>query len=112
MKRVTPRSTATGLTMFTHDDMVRLLRASPFIPFRLHLSDGGHVDVRHQELANAGRQYAFVGLPAPAQPDPPFDRHTLVYYMHVTRYELLRPGQAPSDGAPPQGPQAPAGMPA
>jgi len=89
--------------MFTFDDMRGLLNAQPFIPFRLHLSDGGAVEVRHREFVNAGRRYAVVGLPDPADPDAPFDRHLVVWYMHLTRVEMLTPG-APPFGSPPAGP--------
>lgn len=64
--------------MFTYDDLQRLLHAQPFVPFRLVLSDGGSVEVRHQELVTAGRRYAVVGIPDPANLDAPFDRHTVV----------------------------------
>src|SRR5438128_2165205 len=78
-----------GFTMFTLDDLRELLNARPFVTFRLHLSDGGAIEVRHRELVTAGRRYAVVGLPDPADPDAPFDRHTVVWYMHVTRVETL-----------------------
>jgi len=97
--------------MFTYDDMQRLLSTRPFVPFRLHLSDGGVVDVRHQELAIPGKRYAIVALPDPHVPDAPFDKHTLVFYLHVTRDETLLPGAAPGQ-APPAGPaSSPAGTP-
>ncbi len=100
--------------MFTRDDLIRLLTATPFVPFRLHLSSGGHVEVRHKEWSVvAGRRYAAIGIPDADAPDGAPDRHVFVFYMHVTDYELLLPGQPPpSDGSPPAGPQAPVGTPA
>jgi hypothetical protein len=82
--------------VFTYDGIYKLLNATPFVPFRLHLSDGGYVDVRHRELALALRRYVFVALPDPAAPDAPHDRYTFVWYMHVTRTESLVPGLPPS----------------
>ena len=81
--------------MFTFDDLRALLNNRPFAPFRLHMSDGGTVEVRHQELVFAGRRYAVVGLPDPAAPEAPFDRTIMVWYMHVTRTEMLSPGPSP-----------------
>jgi hypothetical protein len=89
--------------MFTLDDMRELLNARPFVPFRLHLSDGGTIDVRHREFVTSGRRYAVVGMPDPADPDAPFDRHMVVWYIHVSRAETLTTG-APPFGSPPGGP--------
>lgn len=36
--------------MFALSDMQALLNARPFVPFRLWLSDGGHVDVLSREF--------------------------------------------------------------
>lgn len=88
--------------MFTHNDLRALLHARRFGPFRLHLSDGGYVDVRHREFVTAGRRYAVVGLPDATRPDAPFDRHVVVWYMHVTRAEMLDAGPPPF--SPPPGP--------
>jgi hypothetical protein len=98
--------------MFTRDDLMMLLNAAPFVPFRLHLSDGGTIEVRHRDFVNAGRRYALIGVPDPADPHAPFDRHLVVYYMHVTRAETLFPGPPPDGTAPPTGPAtAPVGTP-
>jgi hypothetical protein len=92
--------------MFTHADLQRLLTARPFVPFRLYLSDGGWVDIRHQEFVTAGRRYAVVGLPDPAAPEAPFDRHMVVWYLHVARAELLGTGPPPF-GSPPGAAETP-----
>ena len=81
--------------MFTLADLRALLDNRPFAPFRLHRSDGGTVEVRHQELVFAGRRYAVVGLPDAAYPEASYDRHMIIWYMHVTRTEMLGPGPAP-----------------
>ncbi len=88
--------------MFTHDDLRALLNARPFAPFRLHLSDGDHVDVRHREVVNAGRRFAVVGLLDPGATDTLFDRFAVVWYVHVTRAEMLDAGPPPF--GPPPGP--------
>ncbi len=96
--------------MFTANDMRTLLRVRPFVPFRLWLSDGGHINVRSPELVFPGRHYAIIGLLDPNAIEEDFDRHTVVWYMHVTRYEGLTPGAAPfaSPGEPPSGAPTPA----
>ncbi len=87
--------------MFTLEAMQALLDAKPFIPFRLWMSDGGAVDVRHRELALLGRRFSVVGLPDPGATDTLFDRWAVVWYMHVTRVEMLGSG-APPFSAPPE----------
>lgn len=81
--------------MFTLADMREMLGRRPFVPFRLYTSDGGHVDIVHQEFAMPGRRFLVVGLPEAEAADQSFDRWTVVWYMHVTRAEQLRPGEPP-----------------
>lgn len=88
--------------MFTSADMQALLNAQPFVPFRLYLSDGTTVDVRHRELAVAGRRSVWIGLPDPTAEETLFDRWMVAYYMHVTNVEALGPGAPPM--TPPTGP--------
>jgi hypothetical protein len=96
--------------MFTLDDMRTLLRAKPFVPFRLCLSDGGHLTVRSPEQVMLFRRYAIVGLLDPDSLEESFDRHAVVWYMHITRCEELKPGVSPFDshGEPPSGTPTPA----
>lgn len=81
--------------MFTRNDLLTLLNAKPFSPFRLWLSDGGHIDVRSREVASPGRYYAIIWLHDPQSGDVGFDRHTTVWYMHITRHEALQAGDSP-----------------
>ena len=96
--------------MFTLNDMRILLRTKPFVPFRLWLSDGGHITVRSPEQMMLFRRYAIVGLLDPDALDESFDRHVVVWYMHITRCEELKPGDSPfaSPGEPPSGTPTPA----
>jgi hypothetical protein len=93
--------------MFNADNLVTLLKARPFVPFRFVLSDGGTVEVRSPEVVITGRQFAVVGLLDPKATDTLVDRWTTVWYMHVTRVEFLTTGAPPF--FPPPGP---AGSPA
>jgi len=88
--------------MFILDDMRSLLSVRPFVPFRLYLSDGGTIDVRTPEVVLTGRRFALVGLLDPDASDTSFDRYMTLWYMHVTRYEMLSVGPRPF-GAPPSG---------
>jgi hypothetical protein len=81
--------------MFTRNDLLTLLNAKPFTPFRLWLSDGGHVDIRSPEVASPGRHYAIVWLHDLQSRDEGFDRHSTIWYMHVTRHEALKSGDSP-----------------
>jgi hypothetical protein len=95
--------------MFTLHDMRALLNARPFVPFRLWLSDGGSVDVRCPEVVLAGKRFALVGLLDPNATDTVFDRYTSVWYLHVSRHEMLNPGAPPlsPSGPPPSSAPAP-----
>lgn len=88
--------------MFTPNDLLRLLNPQPFVPFRLHLSDGTSVEVRSKEVVLPGRHYAVIGLLDPDATDTLLDRWVVVWYMHVTHVEMLRRGQPPF--SPPSGP--------
>jgi hypothetical protein len=93
--------------MITLDDLRALLNAQPFVPFRLWLSDGGFVDVPSRELVFLGKRFAIVGFLDANAADTVFDRYTTVWYLHVTRHEMLNPGTPPF--APPSpGPASPA----
>jgi len=95
--------------MFTQTDLRTLLNAKPFTPFRLWLSDGGHVDVPSPEVASPGRHYAIVWLFDPNKPEKGFDCHATIWYMHVTRHEALQSGESPfqTPGEPPSERPAP-----
>ncbi len=95
--------------MFTRDDLRMLLNARPFTPFRLWNSDGGHVDVRSPEVVSLGRRYAIIWISDANATNGDYDRHTTIWYMHVTRHEALQTGDSPfqSPNEPPSGMPAP-----
>lgn len=82
--------------MLTYNDMQTLLKAQPFVPIRLWYSDGEHYDIRSPKHAMPLRQYVIVGLFDPNSLEDAFDSHVVVWYSHVTRFELLTPGVSPS----------------
>jgi hypothetical protein len=93
--------------MFTSNAMLALLNARPFAPFRLHMSDGGTVVVPSREMVIPGRNFAVVGILDPNSSDTLADLWTTVWYMHVTRVEMLKPGQPPFTSPPASGSPSP-----
>src|SRR4051812_35503936 len=85
------RISFTEVQMFTLNDMQALLNARPFVPFRLWLTDGGHVDVKSRELVMPGKRFALIGL-LDVDSDESFDRYVTVWYFHVARHEMLSAG--------------------
>ena len=81
--------------MFTFNDLSQLLDARPFQPFRLFISDGGHVDIVSRELVLLGKRFAVIGILDPKTTGKAIDRWTVVWYLHITRHEMLNPGQPP-----------------
>jgi len=75
------------------EQLVQLLRARPFQPFRLVMTDGTVYEVRHPELVIATAGRAFVGYPGP---EPPVaTRVDIVALLHVVRFEFIaQPSQA------------------
>ncbi len=89
--------------MFIRDNLLARLNAQPFIPFRLHLSNGSSVEVRSREQVLALRSLAVVALLDPQAEDTVWDRWMNVWYVHVTSGEMLGHGP-PALGPPPEGP--------
>ncbi len=76
------------------EELVQKLRASPFRPFRLYVSDGGAFDIRHPEMLMVMRHSAVVGMLERAgdgsQDDyPAIERSRQVDLLHITRIEEL-----------------------
>jgi hypothetical protein len=92
--------------MFTFGDMIALIKARPFVPFRLWLSDGGFVDVRSPEVVMPLKRFALIGLLDAHTTDNTADRYATVWYLHVARHEMLQPG-APPFSTPPGRPETP-----
>lgn len=76
------------------EELLALVRRRPFVPFRIHLTDGTVYEVRHPELVMPGRRAAIIGFPA--DPDEPlYQRHETVALIHIVRLEPLE-ASAPS----------------
>ncbi len=71
------------------EDILELLRAQPFEPFRVYLSDGAVYEISHPDLAIVQRSKVIVGVPGPEGADGPAERTVNRALMHITRTELL-----------------------
>ncbi|MCY3017827.1 MAG: hypothetical protein NTW87_02180 [Planctomycetota bacterium] len=74
-------------------EILNLLRKRPFQPFRLHLSDGSHYDVKHPEMAIVSRTALAVGVPS-RRKEGMAERVDIVSMLHVVRLEVLEPAVA------------------
>lgn len=71
------------------EDLLDLLRAKPFEPFRIFMSDWARFDVTHPELAIVLRSRVIVAVPGPKGPDGPAEKAVNLARVHITRMELL-----------------------
>jgi len=69
------------------EDIREFLGRRPFQPFRITLTDGRTYDVRHPEMAMVGRSTVAIGLPAPGDSTPVFDRLITVSLLHIMQVE-------------------------
>jgi hypothetical protein len=75
------------------------LRAQPFRPIRLIVSDGSHYDIFHPELCMVGLGSVIVGLSSdPASPF--FERTVRMDNRHVTRVLPLQVTTPPGQNGP------------
>ncbi len=78
--------------------LITALRQRPFLPFRMHLTDGTVFEIRHPELVMVAPGYAIVGLP-PAIPQPAMiERHEAIDLLHVVRLEPLAASPTAGNG--------------
>ncbi|HUY32484.1 MAG TPA: hypothetical protein VMV69_06855 [Pirellulales bacterium] len=76
------------------EEFLRLLRQSPFLPFRLYLSTGMTFEVRHPEFAALERTTVWLSLPAVQRPRPIAEREVVVSLLHIVWIEFLEPTAA------------------
>jgi len=69
------------------DELLSAIRRRPFVPFRLHVSDGSFYDVRHPEMILITRRAAVLGIPD--DPQQPAERTVHIAMVHISRLEEL-----------------------
>lgn len=77
----------------TREDLVELLAERPFIPQRLHLSNGRSHDIMHPEMAIVSDWLVAIGVPRDEDPSA-VGRIRLCDLRHVVEAEPLRTADA------------------
>ena len=72
------------------EELLKALRERPFRPFRIALTDGRVIEVRHPELVLPGRRTAIIGIPAPGETEPLYDDRITVDLLRIISLEPLR----------------------
>ncbi len=75
-------------------DFHALLRARPFVPFRIVTPEGTTYEVRHWELCMVGLASVVVGYPSPDDPAT-YNRYDIVSMRHIDRLEPITQSASP-----------------
>lgn len=77
-------------------DLLEYVKAEPFRPFRLRLTNGTSYEIRHPELIKVGRSSALVFFHRGDQPQDLLLRYDSVALIHINSIEHLdaSPSQA------------------
>jgi hypothetical protein len=70
-------------------EILNMLRRQPFVPFRIHLSDGSSYEVRHPDLVMPGARSIAVGIPSSALPPDVYESVVILALPHITRLEPI-----------------------
>ncbi len=76
-------------------DIRQFLDKRPFQPFRVTLTDDRTYEVRHPEMVMVGRSAIAIGLPAPDESEPVYDRMVTVSLIHIMQIEPLEVQRSP-----------------
>ncbi len=68
-------------------EILDLQRARPFVPLRIHVSDGQAYEIRHPELMLVTKTVVVIALP---DGDDVPDRKVYCDPVHITRIEPIR----------------------
>jgi hypothetical protein len=80
------------------EEFKELLRTQPFVPLRIHTTDGQTYDIRHPDIVLVLRQRVDIGM----QPDPAtgvLERVDHCSLLHIVRVEELPPTAPAAAGA-------------
>lgn len=78
-----------NLKSMNPQEIRRQLRRTPFVPFRVHTSDGKALDVKHPEMAFLTRSLLMVARPVKDPTNEIPARFDEVSMLHVVRVEPL-----------------------
>jgi len=78
-------------------ELTELLRKRPFVPLRIHMTDGQTYDIRHPEMVIVLRQRVDIGVPYDLAAGIA-ERVEYCSLLHIVRVEELSPA-TPADGA-------------
>ena len=70
------------------NELLRMLRAQPFVPFRMHVTEGMVYEVRHPEMVIVMAAAAIVAFPDPAN-EAMASGWELVDLRHIIRLEPI-----------------------
>jgi hypothetical protein len=72
------------------EELIEFLAERPFVPLRLHMSNGRTHDIRHPEMAIVGEDVVALGV---EREDCSLPRIRLVSISHINEAEQLQIGQ-------------------
>jgi hypothetical protein len=75
------------------EELIELLEERPFMPLRLHMSNGRIHEVRHPEMAIVGESMVALGVP---QEGSEYPRIRLVSLPHINEVEQVEMGRQAS----------------
>jgi hypothetical protein len=70
-------------------ELHRLLKQTPFQPFRVVVSDGRAYDVRYPRMNLLAESFIKIGIPDETRPTPICDHTEYVHLSHIVRIEPL-----------------------
>ena len=70
-------------------DILKYLQRTRFQPLRLCLLDGRSFEIRHPEMAMVGCSAGIIGVPAPKEEEPIYERSFDCSIMHITSLEPI-----------------------
>lgn len=70
------------------EDLLDWLKAKPFVPFKVTLSNGTGYEIHQPSQMLPGRQSVLIGFPNPTDPWV-YDKHVTVGLIHINNIEPL-----------------------
>ena len=71
-------------------DVIKLLNAQPFVPFRMHLTDGKSYDIQHPEFVWVFPTRLEIAKPQPGGETHAMEDSDFVGLLHIVRIEPIK----------------------